>query len=67
MMQVFVNKKEVELQDGSTVYDLVTQLGLLDGPIAVAIGTQIIARPLWEQTALSAGAAISVITICKGG
>lgn len=66
-MQVLVNKKEVELFDSSTIYDLVTHLGLLDRPIAVAIGTQIIARPLWEQTALTAGACVSVITICKGG
>lgn len=66
-MQVFVNKKAVDLSEGASLHDLIEQLGLCDKPIAVAIGAQIIARSVWQLTPLISGASISIITICKGG
>lgn len=66
-MQVFVNKKVVEVEEGSTLLHLIQFLGLDKHPIAVAIGSQIVRREEWPQTLLEPAASISIITICKGG
>lgn len=67
IMIVFVNKKAVEVSEGASLHSLVGQLEMLDKPIAVAIGTQIITRDQWLYTDLMANSQISMISICKGG
>ncbi len=52
---------------GGSVVDLVADLGLSGRGIAVAIGGEVVARSLWESTAVTEGAVVEIVTAAAGG
>lgn len=65
-MKITVNDKEVELS-GSTVSDLVKQLGVPSNGVAVAVGMDIVPREEWESRALTEGCKVMIIRAASGG
>lgn len=67
-MQVLVNDQEIELVGNQfNLAALVAQLPYPDDGVAVAVGTAIVPRHLWQTTPLSAGDRISVFRAIAGG
>lgn len=65
-MKITVNDKEMELA-GSTVSDLVRQLGVPSNGVAVAVGMDIVPREEWESRALTEGCKVMIIRAASGG
>ena len=68
-MLVVVNGSERELAPGTTVAELVAELGgRPDGRgVAVAIATQVVPRSEWEATELTDGSRVEVLSAVQGG
>ncbi len=66
-MKVFLNQREVTVEDGATLQELLTSQGINTVGIAVAIDNKIVSRDKWAQTALTDGAKIVVIQATYGG
>ena len=69
MISVQLNGAWHELADGATVADAVTLLGVpLDARgVAVAVDREVVRRSTWEQTALTGGARVEILTAIQGG
>lgn len=65
-MDIIVNSKSLTLS-GSTVADLVSQLGLPSDGVAVAVGTDIVPRGKWETHTLEEGSNVMIIKAASGG
>ncbi len=65
-MNILVNDRPTEF-DGSTVADLVAQLGLPQNGVAVAIGMDIVARTEWAHKAIAEGDKVMIIRAASGG
>ncbi len=68
-MKVIVNDESVEIDDRTTVADLLVKLGILDKGIAVAIKNPdwaVLPRSEWHLT-LADGAKVEVVTAVQGG
>jgi sulfur carrier protein len=68
-VRVHVNGEERELDDGTTVADVVVSLGR--GPdargIAVAVEAEVVPRTTWGERQLRDGDRIEVLTAIQGG
>ena len=65
-MTVLVNDEAVEIDDRTSVADLLENLGIPDKGIAVAVDWAVIPRSEWHRT-LSDGAKVEVVTAVQGG
>lgn len=65
-MKVTVNDEPVELDEATTVADLVTRMGFPDRGIAVAVDWSVLPRGEWG-TPLRDGARVEVVTAVQGG
>ena len=65
-MKLVVNDESIEVDDRTTVADLLTQLGMPDKGIAVAIDWAVVPRSEWHLS-LSDGAKVEVVTAVQGG
>jgi sulfur carrier protein len=65
-MTVLVNDEAVEIDDRTSVADLLEKLGIPDKGIAVAVDWAVIPRSEWHRT-LSDGAKVEVVTAVQGG
>ena len=65
-MKVVVNDESVEVDDRTTVADLLAGLGMPDKGIAVAVDWAVIPRSEWHL-ALADGAKVEVVTAVQGG
>ena len=68
-MKVVVNDEDVEVDDRTSVADLLAKLGIPDKGVAVAIKDPdwaVIPRSEWHLT-LSDGAKVEVVTAVQGG
>ncbi|MDP9168309.1 MAG: sulfur carrier protein ThiS [Actinomycetota bacterium] len=65
-MKVLVNDEAVDVDDRTTVADLLATLGIPDKGIAVAVDWAVLPRSEWHQ-ALSDGARVEVVTAVQGG
>ena len=65
-MTVLVNDEAVEIDDRTSVADLLEKLGIPDKGIAVAVDWAVIPRSEWHLT-LSDGAKVEVVTAVQGG
>jgi sulfur carrier protein len=65
-MKVVVNDESVEIDDRTTVADLLAKLGIPEKGIAVAVDWAVIPRSEWHL-ALSDGAKVEVVTAVQGG
>ena len=65
-MKLVVNDESVEVDEHTTVEQLLTKLGMPDKGIAVAVDWSVVPRSEWE-TALTDGARVEVVTAVQGG
>lgn len=65
-MKVIVNDEAVEVDDKTTVADLLERLGFPEKGIAVAMDWAVLPRSDW-QTTLTDGARLEVLTAVQGG
>ncbi|MCG5432194.1 sulfur carrier protein ThiS [Mycobacterium sp. MYCO198283] len=65
-MKVTVNNEEVQVDDGTTVGQLLRLRGFPDRGIAVAIDWAVLPRSEWDQ-ALADGARVDVVAAVQGG
>ena len=66
-MKVRVNGREVEVDAGATVADLIDALGLRDRRVAVEINRDVVARDEWPRRAVAATDRIEVVQFVGGG
>jgi sulfur carrier protein len=65
-MNVTVNNEDVQLDEQTTVAQLVARMGFPDRGIAVAVDWSVLPRAEWE-TPLRDGARVEVVTAVQGG
>lgn len=65
-MRVTVNDEYVELEEMTTVAQLVARMGFPEKGIAVALDWSVLPRAEWE-TPLRDGARVEVVTAVQGG
>jgi sulfur carrier protein len=66
-MQLSVNGTSKELPQDATIRDLVVQLGLANRPVAVEVNKQLVPHRQHEQTKLSDGDQVEIVTLVGGG
>jgi sulfur carrier protein len=66
-MTACVNGADRELAEGTTVADLVAQLGAPATGTAVAVDLEVVPRGQWDQTTIPEGARVEVLTAVQGG
>lgn len=68
-MNVQLNGEWHDVADGATVADAVVLLGVpLDARgVAVAVNREVVRRGAWEETVLTSGARVEVLTAIQGG
>ncbi len=66
-MQVIVNGKPCDVPDNVTVKDLVSHLGLSEGPVAVEINREIVPRAEHPKRIVASGDAIEIVHFVGGG
>jgi sulfur carrier protein len=66
-MTACVNGTDRELAEGTTVADLVAQLGAPATGTAVAVDLEVVPRGQWDQTTIPEGARVEVLTAVQGG
>ncbi|WP_299557072.1 sulfur carrier protein ThiS [uncultured Mycolicibacterium sp.] len=65
-MRVTVNDEAVEIDEHTTVADLLARLGFPEKGIAVAVDWEVLPRTDWHTTVRD-GARIEVVTAVQGG
>jgi sulfur carrier protein len=66
-VNLVVNGKEHEIQEDATVVELVTSLGLTEGPVAVEVNREIVPRALHASRRLAAGDVVEIVHFVGGG
>jgi len=66
-MQAVINGKPMEIEEGTTVRDLVRALGLADRRIAVELNGEIVPRSRHEEQRVNAGDALEIVHAIGGG
>lgn len=66
-MRVLVNGREVEVPTGSSVADLIAQLGLSGRPVAVERNRAVVPRAEHPTTVLAEGDRIELVALVGGG
>jgi sulfur carrier protein len=66
-MKVTVNGKDIEAPDGSTIRQLIEQLGLTEGPVAVELNRDVVPRAEHAARTLSSGDALEIVHFVGGG
>jgi len=65
-MRVTVNDDEIQVDDGTTVADLLGGMGFPDKGVAVAVNWSVLPRSRWSEP-VADGARIEVLTAVQGG
>lgn len=68
MIRILVNSKEYEIEESSSLLDLLTTLQRADDTsMAIAINNKIISKNLWQETVLQANDKIVIVKAACGG
>lgn len=67
IMTVYLNNKETEVAEGTTLDKLLSDAGIIGPGIAVAINNSVVRKAMWAQTIPAEGDRITVITAVCGG
>ena len=67
MIAVTVNGEKREAKPGSTVADLLHEMGLDPGRVAIERNLQILSRPEWQKTSVQAGDRYEIVQFVGGG
>ena len=65
-IKVMVNDEAVDVDERTTVADLLVKLGISEKGIAIAVDWAVLPRSEWHLT-LSDGAKVEVVTAVQGG
>ena len=66
-MQLTINGEEIDFSTGNTVRQLLAQLNLAGRPMAVERNGQIVPHSTFDQTELTEGDKLEVVTLVGGG
>ncbi len=66
-MDVEVNGTERQLAAGTTLAQLLEQLGTAQRGVAVAVDGTVVTRSEWEDVVLTDGAKVDILTAVQGG
>ena len=66
-MKACINGTEREIRDGATLAELLRELGIEQGGLAVAVNERVVSRSLHDRTMLSDGDAIEIVRAVGGG
>lgn len=66
-IQVQVNGERKELRPGMTVRELLDQLGLNPGRVAIEYNLEILPKAKWEETRVAAGDRFEIVQFVGGG
>ncbi len=67
LVEIVLNGEARKLKAGTTVEDLVRDLGLVPGRLAVEYNLQILKRKRWAATALNQGDRLEIVHFVGGG
>jgi sulfur carrier protein len=66
-MKLTVNGRSVDAREGITLTDLVKELSLEGGPIAVELNREVVSRDRYGATRLAEGDRLEIVTLVGGG
>lgn len=66
-MEIRLNGEVYQTPAGTSVADLVRQLGLPADRVAVELDRSIVRRPQWAATGLEPGASVEIVQLVGGG
>jgi sulfur carrier protein len=66
-VQITVNGEARQVPDASTVRDLIVQLGLTEGPVAVEKNREVVPRAAHASTPLAEGDVLEIVHFVGGG
>jgi thiamine biosynthesis protein ThiS len=64
---IIVNGENREIRAGATVLDLLRDLNLESGRVAIEYNLQILARPKWPETRIAHGDRFEIVHFVGGG
>lgn len=67
MIEITVNGEQREANPGSTVTDLLQEMGLDPGRVAIERNSQILSRPEWQKTGIQPGDRYEIVQFVGGG
>jgi sulfur carrier protein len=66
-LAITINGERREVPEGATVADLLQQLNLLSGRVAIERNLEILPRPQWSQTDVQPGDRYEIVHFVGGG
>jgi len=66
-MNIQVNGQAREISEGSTVANLLGELGVMQPHVAVEVNLELVPRAVHRETTLSDGDRVEVVTLVGGG
>ncbi len=67
MITITVNGEQRAAQAGSTVTDLLREMGLDSGRVAIERNLEILSRPDWQKTSIQPGDRYEIVQFVGGG
>lgn len=67
MIAITVNGEQREAKAGSTVTDLLRDMGLDPGRVAIERNLEILSRPEWQKTSVQPGDRYEIVQFVGGG
>ncbi len=67
MITITVNGEQRDAKPGSTVADLLYEMGLDSGRVAIERNLEILSRPEWQKTSIQAGDRYEIVQFVGGG
>lgn len=67
MIKVSINNEPQQLAEGSTVADMLGQLGFVAAKVAVAVNTEFVPRSTYASQVLQPGDSVDVLAPVQGG
>lgn len=67
MITITVNGEQRGAKPGTTVTDLLQEMGLDPGRVAIERNLQILSRPDWQETSVQAGDRYEIVQFVGGG
>lgn len=67
MIAITVNGERREAKPGSTVTDLLQEMGLDSGRVAIERNLEILSRPEWQKTSIQPGDRYEIVQFVGGG
>ena len=64
---IFVNSKETQIPDATTVQTMIELLGLGQKRVAVEVNKHLVTKSEWAATALKPGDRVEVVSFVGGG